>query len=342
MHADLPPFGWRIHPDSARLEAGVRRINLENSPMKSTSSLLIVFGLASSVVFAQTEQSMPQSPAASGASGASAAPGAQGAVQTRPHSPGAQPGTPPGANSSGVSGASGASGTESAVSGGAGTLGTQSGAQSGMPPHPASGASGTHPASGTGIRPPSEARPQQQQPAAGASDMQSSSSPVPGGGADPMVARLEPKQANGASYICGGVGKEEATYLKKEAAKHDLALTFAAKDGEYLADVNVAISDAKGNPVLQTRCDGPMMLVDLPRGGTYRVHAETAGYALDRTVKVSKNRGGHKVASAVLTWPTRVANIDVTGETATGSSGAGGTGASGGGRQERGGGERRW
>jgi hypothetical protein len=320
--------------------------------MKSTSGLLIAFSLASSAVFAQSQsQQVPPSSAspgaqtqydspASGTSGGPAAPGAQGAVQTRPRSPGAQPGSPPGTNSSGASG-SGASGTDSTLSGGSGSLGTQSGSQSGMPPHPTSGTSGTQPATGMSAPslPPAGAQPEQAPPAPGASGtsgMQSSSAPTPGGGAEPSIAALQPRTENGVTYVCGGVGKEEASYMKKEAGKHDLALTFAAKDGEFLADVNVAIMDAKGNPVLETRCGGPMMLVDLPRRGTYRIHAETAGHGIDRTVSVSKGRGGKKVASAVLTWPTSVARADETGGTASGNSGTGGQGGQGSG------GERRW
>jgi uncharacterized membrane protein YgcG len=161
-----------------------------------------------------------------------------------------------------------------------------------------------------------------------------------GAGAGASMARLEPKTENGITYLCGGIGREEASYMKQQAGKHDLALTFAAKDGDYLADVNVAIRDARGNPILETRCDGPMMLVDLPKGGTYRIHAETAGYALDRTVAVSGNR----VATAVLTWPTPVARKGETGEAASGSSGAAGSSGTSGASGDRGsgGGERRW
>jgi hypothetical protein len=162
------------------------------------------------------------------------------------------------------------------------------------------------------------------------------------GGAPSPVARLQPKTADGVTYICGGVGKEEASYMKREAKKHDMLLTFAGKDGEFLADVNVAIKDAKGNTVLETTCDGPMMLVDLPKGGKYRVHAVANGYPIDQTVTVAKAPGqkrAQQVAAVFLTWPTRVARIDPTeAATATGASGTGGTSRAGGGS----GGEKKW
>jgi hypothetical protein len=141
------------------------------------------------------------------------------------------------------------------------------------------------------------------------------------------MARLEPKTENGITYVCGGVGQEESNYMKKQAGKHDMALTFAARGGEYLANVNVEIADAKGNAILQTTCDGPMMLVDFPKAGTYRVKADASGYRQGQTITV-KGRG-ESVQQLSLAWPNKVAAMHGATETATGSSGATGTGAAG-------------
>lgn len=138
------------------------------------------------------------------------------------------------------------------------------------------------------------------------------------------ISRLKPVTQDDITYLCGGVGEEEVAYMKQEARGYDLMLTFAARDGAYLADVDVDIKDAKGNSVLQTACDSPILLVDLPHSGTYRVRAETAGYELNRTVKVSAGeKKRQRVASAVLSWPQRIAETEA-GTTATGSSGNGG------------------
>jgi len=118
---------------------------------------------------------------------------------------------------------------------------------------------------------------------------------------------LEPVVQGDVTYLCGGVGAEEAAYLKREAKEYDLMLTFAARNGAYLADVDVAIADHSGNAVLQANCSGPIMLVDLPGSGSYRVQAEAAGHVLHRTVSVTaskKSRPG--VASASLVWPQQV------------------------------------
>lgn len=137
--------------------------------------------------------------------------------------------------------------------------------------------------------------------------------------AAPMAA-LQPVVQGDVTYLCGGIGADEVAYMKSEAPQYDLMLTFAARDGAYLADVDVAIADARGNPVLQANCDAPIMLVDLPASGNYRVRADAAGYALNRTVRVAASKTRRAgVASASLVWPQQVAEGE--GATATGDSG---------------------
>lgn len=110
---------------------------------------------------------------------------------------------------------------------------------------------------------------------------------------------LQPRSAGAASFVCGGVGFEEQQAIKAQAAQYDLALTFAVSSGAYLADVDVQIQDAKGAVVLSARCDGPIMLVDLPRGGTWRVTAQIDGQSRHKTL--SAGAGRH--ARATLIWP---------------------------------------
>lgn len=193
--------------------------------------------------------------------------------------------------------------------GGSGSSGAQFDSQSGTPSSPSSGMSGTQ----------SSTQPKASQPSAAGKSPEK----------EAMIARLQPKTVDGASYICGGVGKEEVRYMKRQANKHDLALEFATRRGEFLSDVNVQIADAQGKPVLQTNCDGPMMLVDLPRSGTYRIHADAAGYTQSHTVNVTHGQKGQQVASVVLAWPERVARAPSSAETQTGGSQTRGSGASG-------------
>jgi hypothetical protein len=104
--------------------------------------------------------------------------------------------------------------------------------------------------------------------------------------------------ADTAGYRCGGVGQDEQQRMKAEAPQHDALLTFAVATGAYLADVDVRISDSKGVVVLEGKCDGPLMLVDLPGHGSYRVAATAKGKTQSKTVAI-----GNKPARAVFVWP---------------------------------------
>lgn len=119
------------------------------------------------------------------------------------------------------------------------------------------------------------------------------------------MRQLAPQADSGYRYLCGGVGENEAALLKRRAREHDLMLTFAARNGAYLADVNVHIADARGNHVLDATCDGPIMLVDVPASGNYRIVARSAGQERSRTVSVRAS--GDKPAQArsvTMVWPS--------------------------------------
>lgn len=131
--------------------------------------------------------------------------------------------------------------------------------------------------------------PSQEQPAASAQ-----------ADADSAFIGIKPKTENGITYMCGGVGIDEAQYMKQAARDYNLMLTFSTREGNYLADVDVTITDAKANPVLKTTCDGSIMLVDLPKSGVYQVQAQAGDFKLNRTAKVKAK--GH-TSSVVLAWP---------------------------------------
>ena len=134
---------------------------------------------------------------------------------------------------------------------------------------------------------------------------------------------LVPNEETGVRYLCGGSGQEEAEQMRQRAQEYGLMLTFAARTGNYLANVHVDIVDAKGSTVLSTTCDAPMMLVNLPRAGTYRVRAETGGYTLSRTARV--NSAG-RAGAIVMAWPAEAAGVETNsmsgGNAASGQSGS--------------------
>jgi hypothetical protein len=104
--------------------------------------------------------------------------------------------------------------------------------------------------------------------------------------------------AQAQTFRCGGIGTAEQDQFKAEARQHDAMLTFALSTGAYVSDVDVSVTDSRGKTVAQGRCDGPLMLLDLPAKGKYRVTAAYEGKSLTRSLSV-----GAKPARAVFTWP---------------------------------------
>lgn len=103
--------------------------------------------------------------------------------------------------------------------------------------------------------------------------------------------------AQAAAFRCGGVGDADQKAMKAEAGQHSLMLTFASADGAYVADVDVEIR--RGNQVVvQGRCSGPIMLVDLAPAGRYEVSATAQGRTQRQAVTI-----GSKPASVTLHWP---------------------------------------
>ncbi|MCG2591525.1 carboxypeptidase regulatory-like domain-containing protein [Ramlibacter sp. XY19] len=104
--------------------------------------------------------------------------------------------------------------------------------------------------------------------------------------------------AQAQTFRCGGIGTAEQDQFKAEASQHDALLTFALSTGAYVSDVDVTVTDGRGKTVVQGRCGGPLMLLDLPGKGTYRVNASYEGKAQSKSLSL-----GAKPARAVFTWP---------------------------------------
>lgn len=115
-----------------------------------------------------------------------------------------------------------------------------------------------------------------------------------------LACTLAPAQSasSRAGFRCGGVGLDEQAQFKAEAARHHALLTFALSSGAYLSDVDFRVADGRGNVVLEGRCDGPLMLLDLPGRGSYQVTATYEGKAQRKTVAV-----GTKPTRATFVWP---------------------------------------
>src|SRR3990167_2462586 len=77
---------------------------------------------------------------------------------------------------------------------------------------------------------------------------------------------------NNVSFVSGGVGVDSEERLKAREKEFNLKLVFTLVEGNYLADVNVALKDAAGKNVVEHLTDGPIFMARLP-AGDYTVSA---------------------------------------------------------------------
>ena len=99
------------------------------------------------------------------------------------------------------------------------------------------------------------------------------------------------KTDTGASYLNGGVGGEEQAEMRRRAAEFPIRMTFSTgKDGEYVANASVVITDAHGKSVFELSNAGPMLDVALPNG-SYKVNVSVEGVTESHAVTVSGRAG---------------------------------------------------
>lgn len=130
----------------------------------------------------------------------------------------------------------------------------------------------------------------------------------PGGVASAGRPLPQLQTENGVKFMCGGIGMTEAGRMKALASQYDLMVTFAASNGAYLADIGVEIARGK-DKLVTVKCGGPIMLVDVPKPGTYRITADTEGQQQVRTAHVREGEQGKRVR---VTWPVRMVDGDGT------------------------------
>jgi hypothetical protein len=100
--------------------------------------------------------------------------------------------------------------------------------------------------------------------------------------------QLMVQQQDGMRFVTGGVGLEEREALKSMSGDFNVRLTFAVKGtGAYVANVDVAIADAKGMRVLTANADGPKLYAQLAPG-KYTVKATFSGKTQTRRISVGK------------------------------------------------------
>ena len=110
---------------------------------------------------------------------------------------------------------------------------------------------------------------------------------------------LQPRVQNGITYLTGGIGQDQVQEMRADARQgYNLQLVFATQEsGEYVANVKVTISDAKGQALIDAVSDGPGFYAKLPVGH-YQISAENRGTLQSRSIDVT----GHNINRYVLYW----------------------------------------
>ncbi|WP_322999067.1 carboxypeptidase regulatory-like domain-containing protein [Castellaniella sp.] len=114
-----------------------------------------------------------------------------------------------------------------------------------------------------------------------------------------------PQHQGNIEYLSGGIGIDESTSFKDAMGKFPLSMTFDQMEqgkGDYVADVQVAITDAHGTPVLDTTAQGPYLLAKLP-DGRYQVKATYQHRTQTRDVTI----GGKTPEHLVFSWRSDMA-----------------------------------
>lgn len=86
-------------------------------------------------------------------------------------------------------------------------------------------------------------------------------------------------------YVTGGIGDSDVARTRQLARGMNLELVFAQMNGDYLADVDVALHDGKGDEVLRVDGADPLLFAQMPPG-RYVVKAQVEGKAVEREVVV--------------------------------------------------------
>ena len=94
---------------------------------------------------------------------------------------------------------------------------------------------------------------------------------IAGGAANQVAAEenvlpIEQREYQGIPYVSGGIGFEEREQLNAIGKNYNLKLVFAGKDGKWVSDINVEISDSSGKKVLNAASEGPWFFSKLPPG----------------------------------------------------------------------------
>ncbi len=91
------------------------------------------------------------------------------------------------------------------------------------------------------------------------------------------------------SIISGGVSASGMTAIDQAQNNYRLKLVYTEPNGDYLANVKVAVRNHAGQTVAKTESSGPVVLMNLTPG-TYTVTSSLDGAVKTEKVRVRSNR----------------------------------------------------
>jgi hypothetical protein len=101
----------------------------------------------------------------------------------------------------------------------------------------------------------------------------------------PSTPALQAQQQGNVTFVSGGAGDEDRSALKQVENQYNLRLLFAARNGDYLADVAVTLSDTRGNAMLDTIAEGPIFYAHVPPGH-YRLTVSNQGQSQSKDINI--------------------------------------------------------
>ncbi|WP_166218447.1 carboxypeptidase regulatory-like domain-containing protein [Pseudomonas atagonensis] len=114
---------------------------------------------------------------------------------------------------------------------------------------------------------------------------------------DSAGVQVQQQQQNGISYLSGGIGMDESKAIQQTNG-YNVHMTFSVGvDNKYIPDVDVVISKAQGQTVLNLTQAGPLVYVQLPPG-KYTVQATRNGVSRHDTIDV----GSAAARNLVFHW----------------------------------------
>lgn len=117
----------------------------------------------------------------------------------------------------------------------------------------------------------------------------------------------QPQTQNGITFVYGGVGKQQEDQMRVESRTgYNLQLVFATeKSGQYKANVDVTVLDAKGEKLVAVKSVGPGFYAKLP-AGHYKVLAEANGTQQHKSFVVTE----HNLVRYVLYWAAEPGELE--------------------------------